>query len=329
MNPDLAPAQQVFLGVDGGGTKTALCLVDATGRLLARVRAPSTYYASGDVDLVARVLADGVAAVCARAGVTTSDVTRAFVGLPGYGEVRADLAAVDAIVAGVLGHDRYNCGNDAVGGWAGSLAAADGINIVAGTGSVGYGERAGRGARAGGWGELIGDEGSGYWIALRGLAAFSRMSDGRLPTGPLLGVLREHLGLVDDLDLVYIVHHRWRGRRREIAALSRQVVHAGELGDEQCRCILTAAGAELVALVVATRRRLGFERGETVPVSWSGSIFGVQAVRTAFSAGLATLDDGYELRAPQFEPVIGAALYAARLAGRALPAASLERLHAG
>ena len=51
-----------------------------------------------------------------------------------------------------------------------------------------YGERAGRRSRVGGWGELFGDEGSAYWIAVRGLAAFSRMSDGRLPAGPLLEV---------------------------------------------------------------------------------------------------------------------------------------------
>ncbi|MEI9903464.1 MAG: BadF/BadG/BcrA/BcrD ATPase family protein [Asticcacaulis sp.] len=70
-------------------------------------------------------------------------------------------------------------------GWAGSLAGADGINIVAGTGSIGYGERLGRGARAGGWGEVFSDEGSAYWIAVQGLAAFARMSDGRLAKGPL------------------------------------------------------------------------------------------------------------------------------------------------
>ncbi len=57
------------------------------------------------------------------------------------------------------------CGNDMVCGWAGSLACADGINVVAGTGSICYGEYQGRSARCGGWGELFSDEGSAYWIA--------------------------------------------------------------------------------------------------------------------------------------------------------------------
>ena len=74
---------------------------------------------------------------------------------------------------------RYRCGNDAVCGWAGALAGEDGINIVAGTGSIGYGEFEGRAARAGGWGELFSDEGSAHWIAREALSLFSRMSDGR------------------------------------------------------------------------------------------------------------------------------------------------------
>ena len=69
--------------------------------------------------------------------------------------------------------------------WAGSLACEDGISVIAGTGSMAYGEYEGRSARAGGWGELIGDEGSAYWIAREGMNLFSRMSDGRAPRGPL------------------------------------------------------------------------------------------------------------------------------------------------
>ena len=67
----------------------------------------------------------------------------------------------------------------------GRSAGEDGINIVAGTGSIGYGERRGKTARAGGWGEVFGDEGSAYWIAVQGLNVFTRMSDGRLPKGSL------------------------------------------------------------------------------------------------------------------------------------------------
>ena len=67
--------------------------------------------------------------------------------------------------------------------------------IVAGTGSIAYGEYAGRHARAGGWGDLFGDEGSAFWIAREGLRLFSRMSDGRAARGPLYDLLRERFEL--------------------------------------------------------------------------------------------------------------------------------------
>src|SRR5690606_36453200 len=97
------------------------------------------------------------------------------------------------------GHDRYACDNDMVCGWAGSLACSDGINIIAGTGSMGYGQRQGTAARAGGWGEAFSDEGSAYWIAAQGLNAYSRMSDGRLSRGALHAVFNAELALEQDL----------------------------------------------------------------------------------------------------------------------------------
>ena len=310
--------QALFLGVDGGGTKTALCLVDGGGRLRAWAQAPSSYYFSEGIGLVERVLRQGVDAVCEQAGITTHDVAHAFFGLPAYGESSRDVAALDAAPRAVLGHDRYAVDNDMVCGWAGSLAAQDGINVISGTGSMTYGEHAGHAARVGGWGELFGDEGSAYWIAQRGLAAFTRMSDGRLPAGPLLGVLRAHLGLTADLDLIDVVLGQWQGGRSQIAALSPLVVEAADQGDASAAGILDEAAHELAVLVDVTRRRLAFQDEDTVPVSYSGGVFTADRVRRAFADELAGLHGGYDLRRPVYSPVLGAALYAAKLAGTPL-----------
>jgi N-acetylglucosamine kinase-like BadF-type ATPase len=322
--------EQVFLGVDGGGTKTALCLLTSTGRVLASLEAPSCYYLGSasreGTGLVVRVLGEAVAAVCAAGGVSPREVTFAFVGLPAYGEVAADVPALDAAARGALGHERYRCANDMVCGWAGSLGAQDGINVISGTGSMTYGERRGRGARVGGWGELFGDEGSGHWIGLRALAAFSRMSDGRAPAGPLLALLREHLGLQSDVDLLDIALSRWQDPRREVAALSRVLVDAARAGDEVASGILVEAAQELVLLVETTRRRLGFASDELVPVSYTGGVFSVPEILAHFSALLAVEGAAYDLRAPLWSPVVGAAIYAARLSGAPLRADALARL---
>ena len=316
----------VFLGVDGGGTKTALCLVDRRGHVVARARAPSLYYFTDGIGLVGRVLRGGVDEVCRQAGITPADIDHAFFGLPSYGEVSGDVPALDAAPGAVLGHDRYACDNDMVCGWAGSLGGADGINVIGGTGSMTYGERAGRGARVGGWGELFGDEGSAYWISIKGLNAFSRMSDGRLPSGPLYEMFRERLGLASDLDLVDVVLNRWQGGRREIAALSRMVVEAASAGDACAAEIVTGAAGELANIVDTTRRRLAFGPGERVPVSYSGGIFTADSILGGFEVGLSALYDEYELRKPLYPPVVGAALYAAKLAGKPLDAEALGQL---
>jgi N-acetylglucosamine kinase-like BadF-type ATPase len=315
----------MFLGVDGGGTKTALCLISARGDLVAQTETEGTYSNRG-TELVARVLQEGVASVCAQARISPREIEYAFFGLPGYGEIARDLPALEEAPHTALGHKRYRCDNDMVCGWAGSLAAADGINVVSGTGSMTYGQRAGIGVRVGGWGELFGAEGSAYWIAIRGLNAVSRMSDGRLPKGPLFETIGEQLGLTVELELIDVVLNRWRGDRSKIAGLSRQVSQAADLGDEHAAAVLHEAGRELALLVGATRRRLQYPPGETVPVSYSGGTFSATGVLNTFRRQLELQPDGFELRRPLYPPVVGAALFAAKLAGRPLDQAALERL---
>ncbi|HEX4790215.1 MAG TPA: BadF/BadG/BcrA/BcrD ATPase family protein [Actinospica sp.] len=310
-----------FLGVDGGGSKTAYVVLDAAGRTVAETLGPSCYYFASGIDLVERVLGDGVAQVSAAAGIGPDGFAHAFFGLPGYGEVSADIPKLHAIVRGVLGHDRFGVGNDMVGGWAGALAGRDGVNVVAGTGSIAYGERDGLAHRAGGWSELFGDEGSAYWVATRGLNAFSRMSDGRMPRGPLHALLLERVGIESDLDLVGVVVDRWGGRRAEIAALSKVVVEAADAGDAAAAGILRQAGRELVELVEACRIRLGYPDGEQVEVSYSGGMFAAASFRSAFTRALRAAGAGYLLRAPAYGPGVGSALYAMKLHGAPLPPA--------
>ena len=318
----------MYLGVDGGGTKTAFCLVDEGGRVAAQTQAPSCYYFKEGIELVGLVLKEGIEDVCAQASVGPAEIRYAFFGLPTYGEVSGDVPTLDAVPGEILGHGRYSCENDTVCGWAGSLGGVDGINVVSGTGSITYGERLGRGARVGGWGDLFGDEGSAYWISIKGLNAFTRMSDGRLPAGPLHRALNAHLELAADLDLVDVVLNRWQGGRSEIAALSRVVVEAAETGDECAARILSEAADELARLVDTTRRILDFGPEEKVPVSYSGGVFSVRSIVDGFGAALEALHDGYELRKPLYSPVVGAAIYAARLAGEPLDTETLGRLEA-
>ena len=244
-----------FLGVDGGGTKTRFALIGHHGRLLAEAQLGTTYHPQVGLDGVREVLARGIDEVLHTASIAAADISHAFFGLPAFGEDSSMVPRLRALPGAILGHDRYACDNDMVCGWAGSLGCADGINIVAGTGSIGYGQRQGRAARAGGWGEAFSDEGSAYWIAIQGLNKYSRMSDGRLPEGLLHSML---------------LH---------FAALQ-------------------------------------FEPGEVALVSGSGGAFNTgHLLLTPFREALDASGHPFDLVQPLYEPHVGAALYAARLAG--------------
>jgi N-acetylglucosamine kinase-like BadF-type ATPase len=316
----------VFLGVDGGGSKTAYLLLDDRGATLAEHSGESTYYFDAGIEIVERALSDGVSTVLERAGLFAGDVDRAFFGLPGYGEASKDLDFLTAVPRRILGHDRYDCDNDMVCGWAGSLGAHDGINVISGTGSMTYGQRDGQGCRVGGWGEIFGDEGSAYWIAVHALNTFSRMSDGRLPIGPLHGILSERLNLRADLDVVSLLINSNEGRRAEIADLSRSVSDAAQQGDLTAQAVLVNAADELATLVDTTRERLGYGLDDVVPVSFSGGVFASETVRISFASALEAGSATYDLREPLFRPVAGAALYAAKNSGAPLSESALSTL---
>jgi N-acetylglucosamine kinase-like BadF-type ATPase len=319
----------VFIGVDGGGSKTALILIDAQGEIRATHVTSGAYYVTLGLDALGVLLATSVQALLAKARTDTRDIKFAFFGLPAYGEDRVATAEMDRLPGLCLPPGSYLCGNDMICGWAGSLVCRDGINVVAGTGSICYGERLGATARCGGWGEIFSDEGSAHWIACRGLDLFARMSDGRVAHGPLYHLMRERLQLGDDLDLCGHVYATLGGDRARVAQLCPLVLEAAASGDLAAAAILQRAADELALLVDTTRIRLGFAPGEKVDVSYSGGVFegAGDRVLTHFAASLSARGT-YRLCEPAFAPVIGAALYAAKRCGQPLSEAALERLRA-
>ena len=310
---------RTFLGIDGGGTKTDFLLIDESGRVLASHQAGSAYYLETGIEALQRMLVTGIQATLQQAAVPVAQLTFAFIGLPAHGEDSALLPRLDAIAAAVLPVERHRCGNDMVCGWAGALAGRDGINIVAGTGSIAYGEFECRCARAGGWGELFGDEGSAYWIAREALTLFSRMSDGRAPKAALYDLIRERFRLREDLDLCAAVYGPPPLARSEVAALAPLVAQAARAGDPAAHRLFELAAQELAAIVHAVRDRLDVSRQTPLPVSYSGGMFRFDGLLAPLlEAALELGNRRYEFVVPRLPPSAGAALYAAKLGGAAL-----------
>ncbi len=318
---------KTFLGVDGGGTKTDFLLIDAGGAVLAAHRGGSAYHLELGFEALQAMMWAGIQATLKQAGIAGTELEFAFLGLPAYGEDRGLLSRLDAIAVDVLPAGRYRCGNDVICGWAGALAAGDGINIVAGTGSIAYGEFEGRGARAGGWGELFSDEGSAYWMAREGLTLFSRMSDGRAPKGALYELIREHFQVDSDLDVCAGVYGPPMLTRSGLAALAPLVARAARQGDVGAGRLFEQAAQELAAVVHAVRDQLNVPSGTLLPVSYSGGMFRLEGLlKPLLEAALGAGQRRYEFVTPRLSPVAGAALYAAKLSGAPLSAQSVSAL---
>jgi N-acetylglucosamine kinase-like BadF-type ATPase len=316
-----------FLGVDGGGTQTRFVLIDEAGGLLASHREGPAYYLEIGLDGLRDMLARGIAHTLRRGQVRAEDLSFAFLGLPAYGEDSKLLPALDAAPREALPHRRYRCGNDMVCGWAGALAGGDGINIVSGTGSIAYGEYAGRSARAGGWGELFSDEGSSYWLAREGLRLFSRMSDGRQPRGPLYEHVRRHFGLQSDLDVCAAIYGQDIAQRSRFAQLSKVITAAAADGDGAALGLFASAAQELADIVDAVRVPLQIPPAVSVSVSTSGGLFQPgNGLSERLQSELQRRSAQYRFVAALLPPDVGAAIQAARLNGTPLAAKSLEIL---
>lgn len=164
-----------WLGIDAGGTKTAFATYDETLTQLGRFELPTSHYAQAGFDGMEAVLAEGIAR--AEAAGLLGEQYGIGIGMCGYGEGTTSTARIEQIVAKVAGAHPYALVNDVESAWAAGLNLADGIVIIAGTGSIAYGVHGERSLRCGGWDYELGDEGSGGWLGKELLRAFASATD--------------------------------------------------------------------------------------------------------------------------------------------------------
>jgi N-acetylglucosamine kinase-like BadF-type ATPase len=206
-----------------------------------------------------------------------------------------------------IGHkSRVLVVNDALIALVAGARDAPGIVIIAGTGSIVYGRNAdGEAARAGGWGHIIGDEGSGYWIGREALAAVMRAADGRGPATGLTAEVKSHFGVSDESRLPRIVYDR-ELPRMNVAALGPIVQHAAEHGDAVATRILERGAEELAqgALSVVTRLEM---RGDAFTFYLAGGVFRVVPwVAREMRRRLVEVAPRCQVQSLEEEPAVGA-----------------------
>ncbi|WP_420174299.1 N-acetylglucosamine kinase [Luteococcus sp. OSA5] len=204
------------------------------------------------------------------------------------------------------GLERVLLAHDSTTSYLGALGDTTGAVVAAGTGVVTLAVGREAVARVDGWGNLIGDAGSGYWIGRAGLDAVMRAHDGRGPATALTApVLQDFDG---DLDGAYMVLQADEQRVRRIAAWARTVATLAEEGDEVCRRICLRAGEELATSVVAGLRRVGEDSSAQPRVSTLGKVFDSPVIKESFAAQLWQHLDDVCLVEPLGTSIDGAAL---------------------
>jgi len=307
----------LFIGVDGGGTHTRAVVAGPDLVPKGRGSAGPANAATRPLPRVVEAVSEAIADAARTAGIDPADAAGIACGLAGI-----DTAGIAHRVVATLdetyGRGKVLVTNDARIALAGAVAGpvdGPGIVLIAGTGAIAFGRGLdGAEARAGGWGPVIGDEGSGYAIARRGLAAVVRSLDGRGPDTKIREQLFALEGMSSSDELLHRIY-RTDGGAADVAAYFPLVTAAAKAGDVVALGILAEAGEELSLAVVAVIRKLRLER----------AAFDVATVGGVFSAGdlivgplgerIRAVAPGARLHPPVYPPEIGAVRLALARAG--------------
>jgi N-acetylglucosamine kinase-like BadF-type ATPase len=255
------------LGIDAGGTKTVALLADADGRILGEGRAgAANLQTEGELE-VEKILHTVIEHATDGRQVTPAAVCLGMAGV----DRRDDALTIRDVMRRLGFRSNALIVNDALIALVAGAGASPGIVLISGTGSIAYGvSPLGVAARAGGWGPTLGDEGSGYWIGRRALAAVMRDSDGRGPQTELTRLVLRHFSLTRPDELVAEIYHQPQGRRA-VASLGAVVDQAREDGDPVAIDIMSHAADELALAAASVISRLEM-RGEQFPIVLAGGM---------------------------------------------------------
>ena len=295
-----------IIGIDGGGTKTVGILTTETGQHLAQVQSgPANYHVVGETQTQA-VLEAVVGKLCEKAGVSRTSPIRFCLGMAGLGRV-ADRKVIGRICDELGIREDRILTHDAHIALIGGTEKQEGVIVISGTGAIAYGIDAdGREARASGWGYLLGDEGSGYDIAIRGLRAVARAADGRSHPTELTNRILNRLELNEPNALIRWVH---AASRDAIARLAEIVFDTARTADSVAERIVDDAADELVCAAGSVIEQLEFIEPFDVVLS-GGNLIHQPVFADRLRRRFTEIQPEASVLLPKHEPAYGAVLLA-------------------
>jgi N-acetylmuramic acid 6-phosphate etherase len=259
----------LVLGIDGGASKTVALLADADGNILGRAQVGGSNKQVSGVEATLQMLRQAIDAVFAVAHIPLQPVAAACLGMSGI-----DRPADHRLIGDWADQHRLTRSltvvNDAQLVVAAGTPNGYGVGLICGTGSIAIGRGIdGRMARSGGWGYLLGDEGSGYDIAIQALRAACQAADGRGASDGLLQALLQMWNLNSAFDLIPHVYNQ-SDPRAILADIPPLVSRLSLAGDPTCLAILHSAGTDLASAVIAAANQIGLR--SAIPLALAGSV---------------------------------------------------------
>lgn len=297
----------MILGIDGGGTKTTYILTDLDGKILAEYTHSTLHYYQIGFEGVKKNILEGLAYIMQSAHITEKHIDYITIGMPGFGESKKDERTLLNLLDSIMPCP-YQAMNDVKLAWVASLEYNPGLCIIAGTGSMCYGvDEHNNDVRCGGWGSVFGDEGSAYWIGVKTCELFSKMSDGRIPKGPLYQIIKKNLSITDDFD---IIDYTTNNTRTTIAAIAPLLDTAAKEHDTYALKIFEQAAYELLLLVKGSISLYAKKTNAPILLSYLGGVFqSGDYFLQLFKDALAPYP--VVIRPPAMSSVHGACLYGA------------------
>ncbi|MCG5061353.1 MAG: ROK family protein [Limnoraphis sp. WC205] len=312
------------LGIDGGGTKTVCLLMDETGNILSRGKSGASNYQTIGIDAtkiaIQTAINKAIYSFLDDKNYKKILIKGLGIGLAGVGR-QEDFNVINNLVEQVkinlkssinweLTANSTRIESDSIIALVGGLGYPVGIVVIAGTGSQIFGQNSqGKTKRVGGWGYLLGDEGSGYFIAISGLRAALKSYDGRLGSTQLISAFKHHLNLTNIESLIEVVYRRgWTVQ--QIANLAKIVDQVARDGDEIANKIINTAIEELVFATKIAIESL-FEPDESVEIVTIGGVFqGMTHFHSKYIESLNRVAPTAKVILPRYEPAYGAGILA-------------------
>lgn len=301
-----------FLGVDGGQSHTEAVIADERGRVLARGTGGASNHAEhpGGRERLRKAILRSVGEALKAADLPPVEkiiFASAHFGMTGGADFK------EAIIGEIVRARHFSVGHDAPTALFGATAGVPGIVVIAGTGSVVYGENEpGERAQIGGLGYLFSDEGSGFWLALQTIKLAIKERDGLTAPAGLEKLVLDFFGRREIRD---VTNDFYFGKmsRDEVASFSRAAHQAAADGNVIIQNQLKFGAEVLTESVGAAARRLNF--AGNFPVAGVGGMFRAALMRKYFSESLAEKVSAAVFVEPRFNPALGALLLAYRTSG--------------